>query len=130
MTTRARASALTIIITPAGTGRYVARLADDDRVLCVSRTPFFEAARQLIADDYDPCTSLGMRHAGSETDCLQAGLGAAAAFTVVETDYGSKLRFWKPLPTLAGASQIAQMAPTALSLPDLSPHSALENVHA
>jgi hypothetical protein len=43
-------STLAVIVTPipSGTGRYQARLDGDDRVLCVSRTPFFDAARKLV----------------------------------------------------------------------------------
>jgi hypothetical protein len=42
---------LLVVATPAprGAGRFEARLGGDDRVLCVSRTPFFDAARKLLA---------------------------------------------------------------------------------
>ena len=47
---------ITIIPAPSGIGRFEARLDGNDRLLCVSRTPFFDAARELIADGYDPDT--------------------------------------------------------------------------
>jgi hypothetical protein len=97
------ASTLTVIVTPAPRGsaeRYEARLDDDDHVLCVSRTPFFNAARKLIAQGYDPGITLVLRHAGSDTDSLSAKLEKAASLTVEETEYGPKFRLWKPISTL------------------------------
>ena len=69
-------ASLIVVATPAprGAGRFEARLDGHDRVLCVSRTPFFDAARELIAQGYDPDATLILRHAGSETDCLRARL--------------------------------------------------------
>ena len=95
--------AIVIMETKQRNGRFEARLDGDDRVLCVSRTPFFDAARELVANGYDPNLTLIMRHAGSEADSLRAKLGTAASLTVEETDYGSKLRRWKPFSTLAVA---------------------------
>ena len=71
-----RLAPLKIIVTPApsGASRYVARLDSDDRVLCVSRTRFFDAARELVANGYDPSVTLIMCHAGSDTACLIAAL--------------------------------------------------------
>ena len=47
---------LKIVITPAprGAGRYEARLDGDDRVLCVSRTPFLDAAKAMIVAGHKP----------------------------------------------------------------------------
>jgi hypothetical protein len=104
-----RPSKLTIILTPApsGIGRFEARLDGNVRVLCVSRTPFFDAARELIAEGYDPNLTFILRQAGSDTDRLRAKLGTAASLTVEETDYGPKLRRWKPFSTLAVRPRIA-----------------------
>jgi hypothetical protein len=90
---------LKIVVTPAprGAGRFEARLDGDDRVLCVSRTPFFDAARKLLAQGYDPND---LRHAGSDTDSLRAKLGTAASLTVKETGYGPELEPWKRFSTL------------------------------
>jgi hypothetical protein len=100
---------LKIIVTPApsGASRYVARLDGHDHILCVSRTPFFDAARELVANGYDPSVTLIMCHAGSDTAGLRAKLRIAATLTVEETDFGSKLRGWKPIPSLEGRSRIA-----------------------
>jgi hypothetical protein len=112
---------LTLIVTPAprGAGRYQARLEGDDRVLCVSRTPFFSAARKLIAQGYDPDITLIMRHAGSDTHSLSAKLETAAALTVEETPYGPKFRRWKPFSTLAVSPRNAsnKLAATDLAEP-------------
>lgn len=106
---------LTVIITPApcGTGRYEACLDGDDHVLSVSQTPFFDAARKLISQGYDPDTTLILRHAGSETDSLRAELGTAASLTVEETAYGPRVRRWKPISTLAVRAGIASANRTA-----------------
>jgi hypothetical protein len=103
------AASATITITPApsGIGRFEARLDGNDRILCVSRTPLFDAARALVAAGYEPNLMLSLRHAGSATDSLRAKLGAAASLTVEETDFGPKLRQWKPFPTLAVKPRIA-----------------------
>jgi hypothetical protein len=104
-----RLAPLKIVVTPAprGAGQFEARLDGNDRVLCVSRTPFFDAARKLLAQGYDPNDLLMLRHAGSDTDILRAKLGTAASLSVEETDYGPKLRRWKPMPTLAVTPRIA-----------------------
>src|SRR5262249_48970055 len=65
-------STLVVIVTPApsGTGRYQAHLENDDHVLCVSSTPYFDTARKLVSKGHDLNTTLVMRHAGLETECL------------------------------------------------------------
>ena len=100
---------------------YEARLDGHDRVLCVSRKPFFDAARKLIAQGYDPDSTLSLRHAGSDTDSLRGRLGTAASLTVEETGYGPQLRRWKPISTLAVTSGIApnEQAGTILAPPRL-----------
>ena len=49
-------ASLIVLATPAprGAGRFEAHLDNSNCVLCVSRMPFFDAARQLVADGYDP----------------------------------------------------------------------------
>jgi hypothetical protein len=115
-------AALTVILSPAprSAGSYEARLDGDDRVLCISRTPFFDAARELIADDHDPNAELILRHAGSNTDSLRAELGTAASLTVEETGYGPRLRRWRPIPALAVAPRIASNERAAVT-PALHP---------
>jgi hypothetical protein len=112
------ASTLTIIVTPApsSNGRYQSRLDGDYRVLCVSRTPFFDAARKLVAEGHDYNTTLLLRHAGSDTDSLRVKLGTAASLTVEETGYGPQLRRWKPISTLAVAPRIAPKERAATTL--------------
>jgi len=68
--------------------RYEARLEGCDSVLCVSRTPFFDAGRALIKQGYDPDSRLVMRHDGSATQALRGKLGIAAKLTVKEYDDG------------------------------------------
>jgi hypothetical protein len=93
--------------TPRRTGRYVARLGEKGQLLCVSTKPFLDAARRLIALGFGPGITLVMRYAGSETECLRATIGAAAALTVEDTKYGPEFRPWKPISTPAVPRRIA-----------------------
>jgi hypothetical protein len=63
------ASTLTLIISPAlrGVGRYQAYLDGDDLVLCVSRMPFLDAARALIAAGHDADAILEMSQPGASS---------------------------------------------------------------
>ena len=112
------AAFLKIVVTPAPCHpwRYEARLDGDDRVLCSSTTPFFAAARKLLAEGHDRDLILVMRHAGSDTESLRGPLGAAATLTVEETPYGPKVRRWKPISTLAVAPKIARNNRAATTL--------------
>jgi len=53
-----------------------------DRLVCSSWTPFFDAARVLIAEGHDPEATLVMRHRGSDHDVVWAKLRYAATLTV------------------------------------------------
>jgi hypothetical protein len=67
-------------------GSYLASL--DGEALCVSRQPFFEAARELIARGFPAEVMLIMRWRGSSADALRGRLGLAAGLTVSESDRG------------------------------------------
>jgi hypothetical protein len=112
-----QARSLLIIVTPANgsSEQFEARL--NERQLCVSRTPFFAAARALQAEGVDPNTILVMRHSGSQTDSLRARLGVAAGLTIEETKYGPKLRRWKPFSALDGSLSIAPKMPVGAATP-------------
>src|SRR5262249_10528047 len=80
-----RVSGKVIAVTPQGApGNYAARLEGSDEILCVSRTPFLTAARELLKRGYDPSTAIVMRRAGSSTECLRSSIGAAAKLAVRE----------------------------------------------
>src|SRR5262245_44350954 len=115
---KSRGSTLTVIVCPAQRrpDSYEARLEGDDRILCVSSTPFCDSARQLIAEGYDSRVIFVFRHASSDEDCLRANLGTAASLTVEETKYGPRLRVWKPMPALAVAPRIAPIEQAATTL--------------
>jgi hypothetical protein len=83
---------LTLIITPAlrGVGRYQAYLDSDDSVLCVSRAPFLDAARLLIATGHDADAILEMCRPGASSWDLRAPLQIAAQLDVAETPFGPK----------------------------------------
>jgi hypothetical protein len=103
-----RVAEITVFVTSTkdGRGRYEVRLPNGELV-CISATPFFAAARKLIAIGYDPHSTLVMRHAGSDIDSLRFPLWAAAALTVEETKYGPKLRRWKAISTPEASPSIA-----------------------
>ena len=88
---------MNITVSPAGRGRYHARL--DDRLLCTSYTPFFAAARVLKDEGVPLQTPLTMTHAGSPTVCMRMPLGEAANLTVREDNgIGPVLRAYTPYP--------------------------------
>jgi hypothetical protein len=86
---------LVIVVDPFGhRGWFRAQL--DGRVLVASsRTPFFDAARVLLAEGVEPAIQIVMRHVGSATDALTGTVGGAAKLTV---EGGDRLHFrrWRP----------------------------------
>jgi len=104
---KGREIAVFVASTPRRTGRYVARLGEKGRVLCISTKPFLDAARRLMDLGFDPSATLVMHHAGSETECLRSTIGAAATLTVEDTQYGPRFRPWKPISTQAVSRRIA-----------------------
>ncbi|MPR12173.1 hypothetical protein [Microvirga tunisiensis] len=78
---------LHLVVSPVGRGKYAAHL--NDREMCRSPTPFFAAARVLLAQGFDPATLLTMRHEGSAIISIRATIGQAAGRTVHEGDKDS-----------------------------------------
>jgi hypothetical protein len=99
-------------------GLFAARLAEDSRILCKSRTPFTDAARSLLREGVDPKTILISRKPGQDYDALRSTVGAAAKLTVDE----SKTRFarWKPIYSSAVAPSIDHSEGAATTLPAIS----------
>jgi hypothetical protein len=77
---------LRLVVRPVGRGSYAALL--DGQELCRSSTPFFAAARVLLAQGHDPSRLLTMRHDGSATISMRATIGRAAGLTVDEPPKG------------------------------------------
>jgi hypothetical protein len=74
---------IVIIITPdIRPSRYRAHVEGDQETLCVSRQPFLDGARKLIARGHDPQTILVMRWAGAKDWTVRGPLGVAAKLTV------------------------------------------------
>jgi hypothetical protein len=68
-----------------------------DRLLCRARTPFFTAARKLLAEGHPDDTRLVMRHEGSSMTALSSTLRRAASLTVLENErFGPVLRKFVP----------------------------------
>ena len=83
---------LKIVVVPAprGAGRYEVRLDGNDRVWCISRVPFLDAARALIAAGHDADAILEMCRPGASSWGLRAPLQIAAQLDVAETPFGPK----------------------------------------
>jgi hypothetical protein len=85
-------ASLIAVATPAprGAGRFEVRLDGKDRVWCVSRMPFLDAARALIAAGHDADAILEMYRLGASSWDLRAPLLVAAQLDVAETPFGPK----------------------------------------
>jgi hypothetical protein len=94
-----------IVVWPAGSpGGYQATL--DCEILCISRQPFFTAARTLVERGFPVDALLVMRWRGSFADALRGKLGEVAQLTVIENDRtGPAFRRYTPAPQMlfAGA---------------------------
>jgi hypothetical protein len=99
--------ALVIIVSPASSGRFCARLAEGDELLVASsRQPFVDAARVLIEKGHDADAALVMKHAGTDTVALRSRIGTAAGLTVDERSRPLFTR-WMPFPRAAVSPGIA-----------------------
>src|SRR5262249_29121958 len=110
-----RVSGKVIVVAPHGaSGNYAARLVGSDEILCVSRTPFLSAARELLKRGFDPSTIICMRQAASSPDCFRARLAAAAKLSVKEED-GRPPRFvlWNERDLGQGSARTATDEPAA-----------------
>jgi hypothetical protein len=66
-------------------------------LLCTSRQPFLDGARELIALGFHPDALLVMRHAGSSIEALKGRLNVASRLTVDEHN-GTRFAPWKAFP--------------------------------
>jgi hypothetical protein len=74
-------------------GYYTARC--DGRLLCRSRQPFLDGARELLASGYPADTVIVMRSPASDADRLRSTIGTAARLTVTDNRYGvPQFRRW------------------------------------
>lgn len=96
-----RGATIQLTLVPLGAGRYSATLCGE--IVVSSRTPFFAAARALIAHGRDPETPVTARHQGSSFDALASTLGEAAKWSISETDRAGIRRVkWAPNPMFGG----------------------------
>jgi hypothetical protein len=106
---------ITIAPIPTRPGYYTA--CCDGRLLCRSRQPFLDGARELLASSYPPDTVIVMRSANSTTDRLRSTIGAAAALTVETNEEGRPdLRQWRGSRTRGAAPPVAFRTGAATSL--------------
>lgn len=103
-----RHSLIVIIVTPdARRGRCRAYVEAEQKPLCVSRQPFLDAARKLLARGHDRRTMLVMRWQGAKDWALRGPLGVAAGLTIDEHN-GTVFARCKPLSRSAGSSRISK----------------------
>lgn len=76
---------MNLTIRSLGRGRFAALLGD--RLLCESKTPFFDAARVLQREGVPGDTILTMSHAGSSTVAMRSTVREAAGLNVVDNDF-------------------------------------------
>jgi hypothetical protein len=100
-----------LIVTPIARspGRFMGRLGDGRVVVTSSSTPFFAAARALLAAGVHPGCMLMMRHSTAISDSLRATISAAAGLTVDEHN-GTLFAPWKPFLRSAFSAAIAPKA--------------------
>jgi hypothetical protein len=98
---------IVITVTPDTTpGRYRSYVEAEQEPLCVSRQPFLDGARKLLARGHDPQTMLIMRWAGAKDWALRGPLGVAAKLTVDE--HNGTFAEWKPYSRSAVPPKIAK----------------------
>src|SRR5689334_13888171 len=97
---------IVIVVEHEPTGR--SRASVDGIELCVSREPFLDAARVLLANGTPRDTPIVMRRHGSDVDCLRSTIRAAARLTVVEDGRGTRFARWKAPPRGMDRSSIAR----------------------
>ena len=106
-------SQIVITVTPdERPGRYRAYTENETKPLCLSRQPFLDSARKLIARGHDPQTMLVMRWAGAKDWALRGSLGAAAKLTVDE--HNGTFAKWKAYSRSAvppGSANTARTVP-------------------
>jgi hypothetical protein len=86
---------ITVAPIPTRPGYYTARC--DGRLLCRSRQPFLDGARELLAAGQSATAVIAMKHGGSRVEALRSTIGAAAALTVSEEENRPpRFKRWKP----------------------------------
>jgi hypothetical protein len=107
----------TIIIAPIPTRRGYFTARCDGRLLCRSRQPLLDGARELLASGYPAGDTIIMKSAGSEVDAMTSTIGAAAMLTVTEeVDRPPRFRRWKARDLGEGSPPIAPRKGSATSL--------------
>lgn len=99
---------LTLIVTPHirpdGTkhpNAFAAAL--DGELICVSETPLFDSAREMLRRDMaQPDDMLVMQHAGSTHWAMRGKVGEAAKWTIEESGSGPRRRRYRPRPAMGG----------------------------
>jgi len=104
-----RAAVITIIVSELRDrpGCFEARV--DGKVLCTSRQPLLDGARELLARGHDPTARAVMRHAGSAIDAIGGVIGRLAKLTTEESSQTPlRVRRWKAPPLWEGSPRIAR----------------------
>jgi hypothetical protein len=85
-----------LTLRPLGRGRFAASI--DCRLICESRTPFFDSARTLLSEGVSPNEILTASHEGSPVVAMRASIEKAAGLTVIEKDgEGPRIATYRPM---------------------------------
>lgn len=95
-------AAVTLVLRPEGKGRFAAYL--DGALICTSKQPLLDGARELLRRGYDPATLLTSRHEGKAYDSfVPAPIGDLAKLTVRDDKFEKYVA-----PTAAGGSPMRE----------------------
>jgi hypothetical protein len=101
-------AAIRLVLSPETAGRFSARLDSMGEVIVTgTRQPLVDGARMLLAQGYDPCALLTMRHEGKACESFQPlPIGKWAGWTYEESGTKPLRRVrWMPFPTAAGTQK-------------------------
>jgi hypothetical protein len=73
-------------------GKFDAFLLDGRRICAASRTPYYDAARALLAEGVDPDTPLDLRHPGDSRAAMTGKIGELALWTISEGESTGPVR--------------------------------------
>jgi hypothetical protein len=98
-------------------GRFDAYL--DGQLICTSKQPLLDGARELLRRGHDPAALLTTRHDGKGYDnFVPALIGELAKWAVEENDAGVKFRRHRPWPG-NGHAQMRESGKGATTLPGI-----------
>jgi len=116
MSRRVPSNVFVVATSTSAAGFYELRLENQNRILCVSRQPFLDGARKLLALGYSASDVMVLRDSPLKDFRLRALIGRAAKLTVDEHN-GTVFAKWKGIHCSAGSTRMAANNRPATTLP-------------